>query len=316
MIQQEELDFEKIVEFTFDVLQSSDTTRNDDRILETVREYFQAIVKYPYIYLIAYQETEIVGWMGIYLEFPTMAMIDTWTPYIQDENEDAIADLLIKKGIEFVEKSGRVKIETFLMDLTEKTMPRYEKYRKWFERQGMVRDHEWVYMVCDLESLPEENLKLPEGYEFIPLSERTNDEVYPSYYASFITSGDQRFLEQTDQQRRASFDDFFNRSAEMVEDASLLLMYNEEIVGHQRVIPRGKGCFINGIGIHPNHRRKGLGKVLLGTSLSNAAKLGLESMILEVDVDNRIAIGLYEHLGFVKKKGSISHIWHKEKEDN
>ncbi|MHA1576196.1 MAG: GNAT family N-acetyltransferase [Candidatus Thorarchaeota archaeon] len=311
----EEIDVEAIAEFTFSVLQSSDTTRKDDRTLETLRKYVKAIGEYPYIFLIAYQDAQIVGWLGIFLEYPTMAVINTWCPYIhQIADEDEIANMLISSGIEYVENTGRVKVEIFLMELTEKTMSRYERYSKWYERSGMIRDNEWAYMVCDLKSYIPKTIELPSGYTMIPLSQRTNDEIYPSYYASFITGNDPRFQEQTDQQRRSFFDDMFDRSKEMIEESSLLLIHNKEIVGHLRVTASGKDCYINGIGIHPEHRRKGLGRIIMGTSLHNAAKLGVESMILEVDVDNKTAIGLYEKVGFVKTKGSISHIWHKQQE--
>ena len=313
----EELEAEEIAEFTFAVLQSSETTRKEDRTLEIVRKYIDNVgVNYPYTFLIAYQDAKIVGWLGIFHEYPTMAVIGSWCPYIiPSANEDKIAHMLINSGIEFVENTGRVKLEIFFMELTEKTMPRYERYRKWNEAVGMMRDNEWAHMECDLTSYPQKEIVLPQDYELIPLSHRTNDEIYPSYYASFLASNDPRFLEQTDQQRRSFFDEMFDRSKEMIEEASLLLLHNKEIVGNLRVTPDGKNCYVNGIGIHPAHRRKGLGSIILGTSLRNASKLGVESMILEVDVSNKDAIGFYEKLGFVKLKGSISHIWHKKKEE-
>ena len=202
-----------IAEFTFNVLQSWDVTKREDRTLKDVRKYTEVTRTYKVTFLIAYQDTEIVGWIGIILEHPSMATIDAWCPFVKSgKDEDDIADLLIESGMEFSLKTGRERIEIFLMGLTEKTMPRYDKYRKWYERREMVRDNEWAYMVCDLQSYSEEELALPDNYEFIPLSQRTNDEIYPSYYASFITGSDPRFLEQTDQQRRSFFDEMFDRS--------------------------------------------------------------------------------------------------------
>ena len=69
------------------------------------------------------------------------------------------------------------------------------------------------------------------------------------------------------------------------------------------------GTYVHGVGVLPNYRRQGLGKFVLGTSLRRAAKNNRKKMILEVDVENQAAIGLYESLGFKTVKGSISYIW-------
>ena len=44
-------------------------------------------------------------------------------------------------------------------------------------------------------------------------------------------------------------------------------------------------------------------------SMVRARENGMKDIILEVDIDNHRAIALYEKLGFVKKRGSISHVW-------
>lgn len=66
---------------------------------------------------------------------------------------------------------------------------------------------------------------------------------------------------------------------------------------------------MNGVGIHPEFRRRGLGKALMTASLVRAAQNKMKRVILEVDIENHRAIGLYEQLGFRKVRGSISHVW-------
>ncbi|MFI3272730.1 MAG: ribosomal protein S18-alanine N-acetyltransferase [Pseudomonadota bacterium] len=52
------------------------------------------------------------------------------------------------------------------------------------------------------------------------------------------------------------------------------------------------------IAVHPEVRRKSLGRTLLDTVLQNAAKTGISRALLEVRRSNTPAIGLYEALGF------------------
>ena len=59
------------------------------------------------------------------------------------------------------------------------------------------------------------------------------------------------------------------------------------------------------------YRRRGLAQYILGTSLRRAAENHHEKMVLEVDITNQAAVGLYHTLGFKTVKGSESYIWEK-----
>lgn len=72
----------------------------------------------------------------------------------------------------------------------------------------------------------------------------------------------------------------------------------------QRII--GMGCLwaiaeeahITLLGVHPNHRRQGLGQLLLLTLLQKAIAKNLAWATLEVNAHNSGAINLYQKLGF------------------
>ena len=55
---------------------------------------------------------------------------------------------------------------------------------------------------------------------------------------------------------------------------------------------------ITNVAVHPDYRRRGLGRLIMRTLMEEAARLGIERMTLEVRVSNRPAIRLYESLGF------------------
>ncbi|QGJ69312.1 N-terminal acetyltransferase [Planctomycetales bacterium 10988] len=57
---------------------------------------------------------------------------------------------------------------------------------------------------------------------------------------------------------------------------------------------------IQNLGVVPDHRGHGLGKILLWHALEGFKRAGLERCFLEVTAHNEGAIGLYERLGFHK----------------
>ena len=77
---------------------------------------------------------------------------------------------------------------------------------------------------------------------------------------------------------------------------------NGQIVGWCDIIPNTKTGFTHvgrlGMGVHRDHRRKGIGRSLLEACLSLARTAGLERVELEVFSDNKAAIRLYECHGF------------------
>jgi ribosomal-protein-alanine N-acetyltransferase len=55
---------------------------------------------------------------------------------------------------------------------------------------------------------------------------------------------------------------------------------------------------ITNIAVHPGHRRRGVGRLLMETLMKEAVRLNMERMTLEVRVSNKEAISLYKSLGF------------------
>jgi ribosomal-protein-alanine N-acetyltransferase len=55
---------------------------------------------------------------------------------------------------------------------------------------------------------------------------------------------------------------------------------------------------ITNIAVHPAHRRRGLGRSLLGGVIQDGRERGLRIVVLEVRPSNREALPLYESFGF------------------
>ena len=54
------------------------------------------------------------------------------------------------------------------------------------------------------------------------------------------------------------------------------------------------------LAVHPAHRRKGLGRRLLGFVLQNCIKMGIEQAYLEMRRSNTAALALYTGFGFIQ----------------
>jgi ribosomal-protein-alanine N-acetyltransferase len=66
---------------------------------------------------------------------------------------------------------------------------------------------------------------------------------------------------------------------------------------------------ITNIAVHPLFRRRGIGRAILRALMTEAHRIGIEKMTLEVRISNKAAQGLYRKLGFIEmgvRKGYYS----------
>jgi len=78
----------------------------------------------------------------------------------------------------------------------------------------------------------------------------------------------------------------------------ILIEEDGEIIGYGGVWYVMDEGHITNVAIHPNHRKKGLGKKLVEKMKKNASIHGIKHMTLEVRVSNIAAITLYKRMGF------------------
>lgn len=81
-----------------------------------------------------------------------------------------------------------------------------------------------------------------------------------------------------------------------------------KLIGNISLIPtqNRRRIIIANVAVHPNFRRRGIGRQLLEHSLRHLQKQGVKTVQLQVDHDNEGATALYEELGFVGQ-GVISY---------
>ena len=262
----------------------------------------------PDFIALAREGETLVGWAGVYHWTKSMVYFLSWHPLVLPPNPE-ISQQLVRQCIQYTQSSGRDRMEVFLMNLTDEYRDYAATCGENYAAAGMKRGYEWAFMEADLAHLDHSTRDIPDTMTLRSLSEVSNDALWPSYDDVFSSGQDRRYENQSRDQRRENFDSFFSRKVPIDEDASIVLFDGERIVGFVKIDIVENGAYVHGVGVLPEYRRQGLGKFVLGTSLCKAAKNNRKRMILEVDVENQAAIGLYRSLGFKKVKGSISYIW-------
>lgn len=80
--------------------------------------------------------------------------------------------------------------------------------------------------------------------------------------------------------------------------ASRVVLADDEIVAITMLAKRGKRGWIGGVGVVPEHRGKGIGRMMMQEIINVAKEDGLEAVELEVIDTNTPAYNLYLSLGF------------------
>ena len=91
-------------------------------------------------------------------------------------------------------------------------------------------------------------------------------------------------------------------AAQLPDDQHVFLVacLGEDTVGYVGMMHVLDEGYISNVAVSPQHRRKGLGDMLIKELLVRAEKLELSFVTLEVRAGNAAAIALYEKHGFVK----------------
>lgn len=127
-------------------------------------------------------------------------------------------------------------------------------------------------------------------------------------FASSMDSEGQSYVRQM---RRASRDMSFMRwASSALESASLPLsgyVWEQDglIIGNASLVPfrhKGKRIYlIANVATHPDHRRRGIARILTEQAMRNARQRGAHELWLHVREDNPGAVRMYLELGFVER---------------
>lgn len=253
---------------------------------------------------------ELVGWLLLFMHDGKRAEINPWAlnghPFVSPrKNLEQIASKLIKETIGYAKRQHLTRIELSFRRAKEPTQA-CEKYKRLYESLGMRLTTETAIMRCVLAEFDFENAQIP--FEVKPLTEIDENELYQCYYQTFNTGQDHFFFDQTEEERRAFYKQTFSRSEPINEETSLVAIKDQQIIGFSLVRPtHGEGnCHLWMFGIHPDYRRRGLGKSLLRL-IMKSAKHRFRTISVACELTNLPAFDLYRGQGFKEEFSKIEY---------
>lgn len=113
-------------------------------------------------------------------------------------------------------------------------------------------------------------------------------------------------------------EDFFSLAHEIFPRARIKLMEKDEVLlafdkkraaGFVHLRPKTNSFYLQGIGVHPDYRKQGLGQALMQMALAKTtAQFGKEGLTLKVKASNVEAVRFYLSTGFSLDKFS-ERVW-------
>ncbi|NIO38078.1 GNAT family N-acetyltransferase [Candidatus Bathyarchaeota archaeon] len=253
---------------------------------------------------------ELVGWLLLFKHDGERTEINPWAlnghPFVSPRrNLEQVASKLIKETIGYARRQGFTRIELSFRRAEEPAQA-CEKYKRLYESLGMRLTTETAILRCVLAEFDSENDQVP--FEVKPLTDIGENELYQCYYQTFNTGQDRFFFDQTDKERRVFFNQTFSRSEPCNADTSLVVIKDRKIIGFSLVRPtHGEGnCHLWMFGIHPDYRRRGLGRSLLRL-IMKSARAGFRTMSVACELANLPALNLYRGQGFKEEFSKIEY---------
>jgi ribosomal protein S18 acetylase RimI-like enzyme len=180
-------------------------------------------------------------------------------------------------------------------------------------RRNTVTFGRWM-MVCDLFSWESRDLTPPPGYRLVQWEESHQRQAEVVAVLSLVGSVDEvvvpdvqdgRIGETLRQIREGSYPSI----GPWIEAASLVALDESgAVVGYIATVDMGTMGFVADIGVHPDHRRKGLGRLLVARSMA-ALQAQTYPMIGLAVTDRNPAVRLYKQLGFQVMQRGEAAIW-------
>ena len=187
-----------------------------------------------------------------------------------------------------------------------------QKYEAFYESLGMPLIEENVHMKAELSKQLESEIKFLSGSKIKPIMEVDEEEFFQCFYQTFRDSEDHWLKDKSDDEIRNYFNDLLHENPfPLIENASIALLENNHIIAFT-VVRQSHGDD-NGqlwvMGVHPEYRRKGIGRSLIRFIKKKLVNQGLRTMSLNVDLANLPAYQLYQREGFNPEWCKISHAW-------
>jgi ribosomal protein S18 acetylase RimI-like enzyme len=306
-----------LAQSTYDVFHASKDAGLARISVDGMEQWFKRLrFNVPPVVLQALSAGRVVGWLLLFIQDETRVEINPWAlnghPFVLSETDDAtITRTLLQKSQDYVRSQGFTRLELNYKVTAGAPIPFYERYPEWYQALGFQLVTETAIMRRPLENLEFDIPDIPTEYLLRPLLDFDDEVIYTIYHEVYSASQNQFFLDQSEEERRAFFDEDFSRDDPFNEDTSLILLKEKDPIGFSLMRPTHgpDNVHLWKFGIHKHYRRRGLGKGLLRLIMGRSSNHGLKTMSLGVEPNNTPAYTLYLSHGFKEQIRQTEYVW-------
>jgi GNAT superfamily N-acetyltransferase len=246
------------------------------------------------------EDGNLVGWTYYYTAFPLMTFISGFYPeVVESHGSEDIEIALIKASKEETVARGHTRLEIELVYPSDVHRAHYERLVELYKKCDFRFAAEEIHMKSNLNEISLPDIDLPEGYTVKNFSDVPYNQIEGPGFDSLIDSKEGLFLSMSLAEQKVTIRYFFDKSKPYIEDASLVLEKDGEIVGY--IITRwndDKEPEIGPVGLVREARGKRLGSYLLVRVLKNLKASGFSRVYLDTTTTNHPAQRLYRKYGF------------------
>ena len=212
----------------------------------------------------------IIGWTYDYVAFPLMTFISGFFPLVEESDEkEATILALIEASKKKIAEHQHSRLELELEFPTKAHRNNATELINLYKKCGFQFAAEEGRMISDLTSVDFPKLECPPEFTLKGLSDVPYNQLEKAGYQVFEDSKDELFLSMSHAEQKVTLEHYFDSSEAFIEEATFILMKNDEIIGFIVGRERDNEILVKPIGVIPEFRGQGIANYLLVNALIN-----------------------------------------------
>jgi ribosomal protein S18 acetylase RimI-like enzyme len=224
-----------------------------------------------------------------------------------DFDEAEVGAALIDASKEYIQARG---FDALYIDIPWDPTAPPEQYHTYQDRYGKL-GFEVIQQVRQMNRpLPADlpDTSPPAGFKLAQILNVPKEDLFECHHQAYLDGQAQYYFKMDETERRDDFDRIYAENIRQ-HPASLVLTEGNRAVGYVLLFAEGGFTEVMSLAVHPDYRRRGLGKLLMLECIKQAGEAGHTHMHLIVDSKNHSAEALYRQLGFKDAGGSMTFKW-------
>jgi ribosomal protein S18 acetylase RimI-like enzyme len=268
----------------------------------------------PIGYVLARSVDNLIGLLHLYqigesdlIEINPGSILSYHPLVAPDYDFNNVSIALIERAKQFIIPEG---FNTLYIDIPwDPNAPQvnYDVFREHYSNLGFEVIQQVRQMNISLPTMTPGLHAQPE-FELAQVQTANEREIYQCHHDAYMTGEAQYFFKMDESERHADFKRIFALNIRE-HPASLVLTHQGRVVGYCLLFTDGTFSEVMSLVVHPDFRRRGLGKLLMSECIQLATGEGITVMHLIVDVNNKIATALYRQFGFKDIGGNMTFKW-------